>query len=565
MVSTPRLLSFVVFVCVAVAVAVSAAVAADSGPLGPLGPLGHVSQQPQGRVLRPEPRHVQAVEAAAAGLPPCPVLPSPLPATLDTSSGPLHDALAALDSQFTTMFQSSSVNATGGVVAITYGDQVLRTYTYGATSPQDGQPVDEHTAFGIGSVSKLFPVYSLFQARDAGKLSLDTQVDSVNAHYQPQPFPGAASKRAASLADLGSHMSGIGRYAPCTFGNCSLSTPEALALISNWTLQFPPGSRVSYCNTGFSVLGRILEGVFGKSFEEYVASNILKPLGMADTTFTPPLASTNLARPYVDGTPIPPPNLGWSTPAGGIYSSAADMTKLLQSILRQAPAGSRPDQLLDATTLREWLNRRVWDNPTEIPPESVYFEGWGIPWQIASARAEKLTNFDRFFLYTKDGSVPGYHTQVVLSPDLNLGVFASMTVGTGNHGGNFYTDIVLASTYAVVPAVYAAVAAAATPAVAPNENDYIGTYELSTLEIEVSKAVNGTGLTFTAPVVGRETPTPLVYLGGDVFNMGRTPSEVCFTRQGGSDDYNVKFTRNAAGDVVGLMTEGLTQYPWAKV
>lgn len=169
--------------------------------------------------------------------------------------------------------------------------------------------VDGDTIFRIGSISKLFTDLMLYRLAEEGAVDPYAPITDLAPDYAPAwPAGTTPTPRAATLRDLGSHMAGLARYAPCNFGACNITLKTALERLKDWTLlsepgaaaplqtNFPtvaaaktlldlkhlsanacwlkgeesaadnehsvqqwPGSQVAYSNTGFALLGRLLE------------------------------------------------------------------------------------------------------------------------------------------------------------------------------------------------------------------------------------------------------------------------------------------------------------------
>src|SRR5207247_11229067 len=125
------------------------------------------------------------------------------------------------------------------------------------------------------------------------------------------------------------------------------------AAVAKLPLQFEPGSKWSYCNPGIDTLGRLIEVLSGKSFEEFTKARIFDPLGMTDTVFYP--TADQLKRLAVtygkdkDGKLIDGPNalIGLPKdpkhpiPAGGLVSRAADLAKLYQMMLHKGEGNGK--------------------------------------------------------------------------------------------------------------------------------------------------------------------------------------------------------------------------------
>ena len=168
------------------------------------------------------------------------------------------------------------------------------------------------------------------------------------------------------------------REAPCDaptadepLEECTQDTATILERAAYLPLIVPSGTRPSYSNFAyaligftivvnwFNLIGRLLEPIFGSTFEEYVLANILKPLGMTSTgfNFTDTVISL-MARGY----DAPIYNLNWEAPSGQMFCTAADIAKFMSFLYRWFDSYSPEDgQPLDGLTLREWLNPGQWN------------------------------------------------------------------------------------------------------------------------------------------------------------------------------------------------------------
>jgi CubicO group peptidase (beta-lactamase class C family) len=154
--------------------------------------------------------------------------------------------------------------------------------------------------------------------------------------------------RAITLRDLLTHTSGLPGYPPGLsdlYRKRNRTLAEATLTVSQRPLEFAPGSRWSYCNSGIDTLGRIIEVVSGKDYESFLAQRIFTPLGMKDTTFRPSKEQLNrLAGLYntKDGQLVaagdtligPPQDMRHPIPAGGLYSTGADMARFYRMMLQ---------------------------------------------------------------------------------------------------------------------------------------------------------------------------------------------------------------------------------------
>jgi len=154
--------------------------------------------------------------------------------------------------------------------------------------------------------------------------------------------------RKVTLRDLLTHTSGLANYPPGLsdlYVKRNHTLAEAVMAVSQRPLEFEPGSRWSYCNSGIDTLGRVIEVVSGQPYETFLARRIFEPLGMKDTTFRPTkeqLARVAATYGVKDGKLVlvpnsvigPPAGAKHPIPAGGLYSTGADLARFYRMLLR---------------------------------------------------------------------------------------------------------------------------------------------------------------------------------------------------------------------------------------
>ena len=202
--------------------------------------------------------------------------------------------------------------------------------------PDLGVP-DENTRFRIGSIAKVFTALQTLIMRDRGSLS---SLDDDIKKYYPEfsiinPFQ---TERGITFRQLMSHMSGLGRNAPCkgifTTG-CNLSDAEIIQNIAKMTLMYPPGTQPAYSNLGFGLLGKVLTRIAKlQSWDSLLSKLVTQPLGMKDTgnSFENVDPEKMAVGYYPDGRVAKLIDVGWDASAGQCYSSTADLAKLMSLI-----------------------------------------------------------------------------------------------------------------------------------------------------------------------------------------------------------------------------------------
>jgi D-alanyl-D-alanine carboxypeptidase len=203
---------------------------------------------------------------------------------------------AKLDSFFTILGQK---NKNMGSFALTKNGKVVyqKVLGYQALAP-DSILATTQTRYRIGSITKVFTATLIFQQIDEGKLSLGTKL----AQYFPQ-LPNADK---ITIADLLSHTSGLMDYVNDAGDRSWITRPhpkaELLDTIAKGKTHFLPGAKQQYCNSGYLLLGYILEEVTGKPYSKLLASRIVNKLGLKNTSSGEANEQgKNEAKPYTSG------------------------------------------------------------------------------------------------------------------------------------------------------------------------------------------------------------------------------------------------------------------------
>jgi len=241
---------------------------------------------------------------------------------------------ARLDSIIrTTVADKHIVGLSAGVMQ---NGKVILVKGYGVRDLSTNAPVDAQTMFGVGSVTKQFTCASILMLAEQKKLSLD---DPVAKWY-----PNLTRAKDITLRDVGGHVAGYRDYYPLDFVDREMAqskTPDAIiAEYATRPLDFEPRSRWSYSNTGFLILGRVVEKTSGQPFGTFLQQHIFTPLKMTHTTFEPAGPTGDMAHGYTSfalAPPIPavPEAKGWASTAGAIWSTPTDLLAWDTSVLNR--------------------------------------------------------------------------------------------------------------------------------------------------------------------------------------------------------------------------------------
>jgi CubicO group peptidase (beta-lactamase class C family) len=219
-----------------------------------------------------------------------------------------------------------------GAILLARNGRVMFEKAYGLADRARHRPNRPDTQFRFGSMGKMFTAVAIMQLVERGKIDLEAPIGRYLADY---PNRDVATK--VTVANLLSHTGGTGDIFGPDFDRrkASLrSTKDYVDLYGGRAPGFVPGSRQSYSNYGFILLGRIVEQVSGLSYDDYIQRNIFKPVGMASTGNRP--ESENLPRRAVSymgsGARLKSADATLplnGTAAGGGYSTVGDFNRFV--------------------------------------------------------------------------------------------------------------------------------------------------------------------------------------------------------------------------------------------
>jgi D-alanyl-D-alanine carboxypeptidase len=206
--------------------------------------------------------------------------------------------------------------------------KVVMAKAYGKRLLDQEAAVEPETAFAVGSVTKQFTCACILLLAEDGKLSIDDRV----AKYEP------SLTRAGdiTLHDLMTHLSGYPDFYPLDFVDRRLVKPilpeSLLAEYAGAKLDFEPGARWSYSNTGYTLLGQVVAKVSGKPFGQFLKERILDPVAMTHSSFEPGPEIKGQIKGYTSFAlgplePAEPEASGWLYAAGGLWASAPDLAR----------------------------------------------------------------------------------------------------------------------------------------------------------------------------------------------------------------------------------------------
>jgi len=237
----------------------------------------------------------------------------------------------------------------GAVVEAIEGDRVTYARAFGMRDAARGLRADLETQFEIGSITKQVTAAAILQLEDAGRL----HIDSTLATYLPQ----APHAREITLRQLLAHTSGLPDYFTSCADVAKLDSFDALiGSVADKPLEFAPGSRWRYSNTGYILLGRVIEVVSGESYNHYVRTHLLDRAGMSHT-FTladeSRLPGMSIGYDSARVVPAPAPKIseavGWS--AGDLVSTVGDVQRWNAALADGHVVSPRAYQLMSTSAI----------------------------------------------------------------------------------------------------------------------------------------------------------------------------------------------------------------------
>ena len=443
---------------------------------------------------------------------------------------PLFDA-AGLE-QFTDgvwYSQRLSHRGMGSVVTVVQGNRVLLNKGYGYADYASRKTVDpDETLFRIASISKPFTWLAAMQLVEQGKLALDADVnDYITAFQIPATYPEPITMR-----HLMSHNAGFEDLV-IDLGRRSASDllPLGEYLGDNLPERVrPPGVMSSYSNHSTAIAAHVVEAISGLDWSSYIEQRILAPLEMQRTSARHPMADhhrAELATAYRwrNGAWEPHQFLHWMIyPAGMMSTTGGDMARFMLS------------QLAEGTPLLEPQTHAVMLEPVfrPFPDANAWLHGY----------YERSLNGVRN--YGHGGDLNGYHSELVLIPEHDVGIFVAVNTDPGEQFGGRLVDALIDRYFPIEPPDRSLPAADAHL----RQAEYHGTYaslrrnysDFSKLALLMGYATIGTNgegyLTFS----GTSTKQ-YVALGDDTFGARY-------------DHETLKFVRDAAGNVTHVHRSG---------
>lgn len=293
--------------------------------------------------------------------------------------------------------------AFSGVVLVARNGQPIFSAAYGMADRARSMPNTIDTRFNLGSMNKMWTAIAIAQLVERGKVDLDAPV----GRYVPD-LPNKSIRETVKVRHLLSHTSGMGTYFRKGFLRDKTYAATAADLVPFYaddSLAFTPGARMQYSNSGFALLGLIIERVSGQSFYDYMKANVIDRAGMkraayVDVRSHPADVAVGYAKPENGGGDAHP---NWdnieqhSSPAGGAYASAPDLVTFSRALWG--------GKLVGPALVREFTTGKV-----AMGPQMQYAFGFGVG------------NINGWRSVGHNGGIPGANAEFLMFPDQGIDV-----------------------------------------------------------------------------------------------------------------------------------------------
>ena len=290
-----------------------------------------------------------------------------------------------------------------GSVLVARAGEVLLSAGYGMANLEHDVPNTPQTKFRIGSITKQFTATAILQLQEQGLLEVH---DSISTYLPDYP-----NGEQITVHHLLNHTSGIPNYTELDnfeqTTKIKVTLDDLIARFSGEPLEFTPGERYRYTNSGYVVLTKIIETVSSHSYADYLQHQILEPLKMVDSGYDrqevilPHRASGYIfsGEAYQNADFV---DMSWPSGAGGMYSTIEDLYKWEQ--------GLYTDTVLSASSREMMFTPKVVVRAEE--DGKGYYHGYG---------GIICTHYERKLLY-HGGGIDGFSTRIARYPDERISI-----------------------------------------------------------------------------------------------------------------------------------------------
>ena len=301
----------------------------------------------------------------------------------------------------------------GMAVGIIKDGEIVFAKGYGTRLAGTEQKVDEHSLFGIASLSKAFTAAALGKLVEQGHLKWDDKVVEYLPNFK---LHDEYVTKNLTIADLLSHRSGLATFdGDLLWYSTSYSRKEVIKRIQHLPLKHGFRAEFGYQNIMFMTAGEIIEKITGETWDMYIYEEFFEPIGMDESNTsnlqTPKDAA--VAMPHVDGKPVPVINWDNSGPAASINSNVDDL--LLWAKMWLGKGQIDGTRILSEKTVNQLWAAQTTESVSSFDEfNGIHFKAYALGWHTFDYSGRKVVQHD--------GGLPGYISKLTLIPEENLGI-----------------------------------------------------------------------------------------------------------------------------------------------
>ncbi|WKB51632.1 serine hydrolase [Eleftheria terrae] len=316
-----------------------------------------------------------------------------------------------LPAQILAAMQKNEVR--GLSIALVDDQQVVWSQGFGVADAATGTPARDTTVYEAGSIAKVFTSAGFMRLVEQGRLALDQPLaDALPGFSLHSDDAGAAPVR---LRHLLSHHAGIPNLYAGQMLAQPISNADRVAALRAEYASAPPGLVAAYSNTGYTVLGHVMELAAGREFTAYMDEALLAPLGMQDSSFRPDARlQPRMAQGHAtgNGPHMPPWNLQTEAPAGALRTTVLDLSRFMQMLLAEGRTPQGTHLLTPASV------RALWTPQNAAVPLDLGHR-IGLAWQLGDL---PLAAGGSTPMVSHDGGTARFRSTLALLPQHKLGV-----------------------------------------------------------------------------------------------------------------------------------------------
>jgi dipeptidyl aminopeptidase/acylaminoacyl peptidase/CubicO group peptidase (beta-lactamase class C family) len=369
--------------------------------------------------------------------------------------------------------------------------------SHGVLNINTGVETTDDSVFQIGSISKVWTATVIMQLVDEGKLDLDAPIVDVVPEFR---VADAEVSKSVTMRHLLTHTSGIDGDVFTDTGRGDDCLEKYVDALSEVKQNHPIGATFSYCNSGFALMGRVIEKLTGLSWDDALRNRLFTPLGLKHTVTLPEEALLHRAAAGHVGADENGPILApmWSLPrslgpAGLIDATAADALEFARMHLKAGLAADGT-RILSAESAELMTTHQ-----TDVPDPYVLGDSWGLGWIRFDWGGKRL--------YGHDGNTIGQAAFLRILPEDGIAV-TLLTNGGNTHDLyiELYNEIFGELAEISIPGSFGPPAEPYTGDMSP----YLGTYERSSVVMEVFKEEEAMRMrTTVSGIVAESMPNPV--------------------------------------------------------